>query len=181
MKGERRRFIIFCVLSCLWILFIFWHSLQTAQASSAESGRILAFVRKFLPFMTHTLLRKLGHMAEFTVLGALLALTLRTGWLPGKTAALSAGWCRWGLPAGIGLLTAVCDETIQLFVPGRSAELRDVLIDTAGALLGAALVRLVTRRKDGRGAESGRGEAGRPAKEDGEAGGPADIKENDHA
>ncbi len=201
MKRERCRFYTFFLLSCLWILFIFWHSLRTAEESSAESGRILAFVQKFLPFITHTLLRKLGHMAEFTVLGGLLALTLRPGRLPGKMAALSAGWRRWGLPVGIGLLTAVCDETIQRFVPGRSAEVRDMLIDTAGALLGAALVRLVTAGKDRRGAGSegekaggpaAKGEktdrpaaegekTGTPAAEGEKAGRPADIKEDGHA
>ncbi|MBO4838387.1 MAG: VanZ family protein [Lachnospiraceae bacterium] len=180
MKEEKRRAVLLGVLSCLWILFIFRHSLQTAEESSLESGRILVFVQKFLPFMTHTLLRKTGHFCEFAVLGGLLALTARAavkyaraaqaGGISGKLAAAAPEWHRWGLPLAGGLLTAVCDEMIQLFVPGRSAEVRDVLIDTAGALLGAALVRLMTGRKDRRAAE------GR------EAGGPAtDIKENDHA
>ena len=72
------------------------------------------------------------------------------------------------MPFFIGLMTAVCDETIQLFVPGRSAEVRDVLIDAAGVLLGAALVRILTRRRDGRGAASASGR-------------PADRKEKDYA
>lgn len=191
MKEEKRRLFMLSLLSCLWIAFIFWHSTRTAVQSSAESGRILEFVRKILPFMTHTLLRKLGHMTEFTVLGALLALTARAAarygqaaryaqagddtagqarGIAGRLAAMTAGRRCWGVPFFIGLMTAVCDETIQLFVPGRSAEVRDVLIDAAGVLLGAALVRILIRRRDGQG-QGAASASGRPA----------DRKEKDYA
>ena len=53
-------------------------------------------------------------------------------------------------------VTCVCfsvsDEIHQLFVPGRSGEIRDVLIDTAGILLAAltvtAIIYLSKRRKE---------------------------------
>ncbi len=35
-----------------------------------------------------------------------------------------------------GLLTALTDETIQLFVPGRSGQVTDVWIDFSGVLTG---------------------------------------------
>ena len=35
-----------------------------------------------------------------------------------------------------GLLIAFCDETIQLFVPGRSGQVSDMWIDVSGYLLG---------------------------------------------
>jgi VanZ family protein len=38
----------------------------------------------------------------------------------------------------ICLLTSIFDEFHQLYVPGRSAEIRDVLIDLAGSAVGAA-------------------------------------------
>ena len=38
---------------------------------------------------------------------------------------------------------AVLDEVHQAFVPGRSCELRDVCIDSAGVLLGAAFLLLI--------------------------------------
>ena len=41
------------------------------------------------------------------------------------------------------LLTALTDETIQLFVPGRSGELRDVWIDFAGGVLGCGVAGMV--------------------------------------
>ena len=42
------------------------------------------------------------------------------------------------------ILIAVSDEIHQIFIPDRSAEIRDVLIDTLGACVGLALVWLVS-------------------------------------
>ena len=44
-----------------------------------------------------------------------------------------------------GTLAALCDETIQLFVPGRSGQIADVWLDTAGYLTGALLTLLIFR------------------------------------
>ena len=60
--------------------------------------------------------------------------TLRTGETPGGTVRI--------LPVlAAGFLYAVSDEIHQIFVPGRSGEPRDVLIDTSGVLIGICLVR----------------------------------------
>ena len=42
-----------------------------------------------------------------------------------------------------GTLAALCDETILLFVPGRSGQIADVWLDTAGYLTGALLTLLI--------------------------------------
>ena len=44
-----------------------------------------------------------------------------------------------------GTLAALCDETILLFVPGRSGQIADVWLDTAGYLTGALLTLLIFR------------------------------------
>ena len=44
-----------------------------------------------------------------------------------------------------GTFAALCDETIQLFVPGRSGQIADVWLDTAGYLTGALLTLLIFR------------------------------------
>ncbi len=44
-----------------------------------------------------------------------------------------------------GTLAALCDETIQLFVPGRSGQIADVWLDTAGYLTGTLLTLLIFR------------------------------------
>jgi len=48
-------------------------------------------------------------------------------------------------PALLGLITAAADESIQTFIPGRSGEFRDVLIDFSGICLGLLLILLASR------------------------------------
>ena len=121
-------------LCALWIAAIFLHSLMPADLSEAESGGLLAWLSRLFPGLTHHLLRKFAHFTEFAVLGLLLSQCFRV---------------RIFRPLLAGLLCALCDETIQLFVPGRSSEIRDLWIDFAGAALGIGLVFLLRslRRK----------------------------------
>ena len=79
------------------------------------------------------IVRKLAHLTEFTILGSVLYTILRRYITYGtviKTIAL-------------GILIASLDEFIQLFSPGRSSQLSDILIDTIGVILGILLVKLV--------------------------------------
>ncbi len=80
------------------------------------------------------ILRKCAHFGEYALLGVLTAAALRTGTHFSWPAAL--------LP---GTFAALCDETIQLFVPGRSGQITDVWLDTAGYLTGALLTLLLFR------------------------------------
>ena len=122
----------------LWICFIFRWSLQTADASSKESGTLLQLVRRLLPLVSMHALRKAAHFTEFFILGLLLASMFRAFQL------------RPILPAlGSGLLVASADELIQLYSPGRSCQLTDVLLDFFGVAVGVAalcLLRRVLRR-----------------------------------
>lgn len=76
-------------------------------------------------------LRKLAHAAEYGILAALLWRAL--GNAPVAVAAAS--------------LYGASDELHQAFVPGRQAAFRDWAVDTAGALLGVALLFLWRRRR----------------------------------
>ena len=140
MKNVRYLISIFLIL---WILFIFCRSLQPADTSTLESKWVLALLQHLVPFeLTEHFIRKLAHFTEFAVLGVLAG-------------ALFGGRCQhlWtGLlfAAMTGIVTALCDETIQLFVEGRSGQISDVWIDVAGASTGAVLalaVRALWRRK----------------------------------
>ena len=113
--------VLFPVLTVLLILFIFRNSLQDADASQAESDRFLFFFGGSAFWA-----RKTAHFLEFALLGVLLALDARHA-DPKKT----VGWL-----ICIAVLVALTDETIQNYVRGRSSEVRDVWIDTTGALLG---------------------------------------------
>jgi len=92
------------------------------------------------PFVPPALLSldKLLHLAEYAVLGALVARALRAG-----------GWPAARVFAGtllVGSLYGAGDELHQALVPERSADVRDWAADTAGTALGAAAVAFLRRR-----------------------------------
>ena len=141
---SKKRFLICLGAVLLWIVFIFSRSLQSGDISSLESQWVLALLQRHAPFdLTEHFIRKLGHFTEFGVLGALSGILFcgrcqrqRTGFLFAVMTGMSA---------------ALCDETIQLFVDGRTGQIPDVWIDVAGTAAGAALalaVRAVRRRKN---------------------------------
>ena len=77
--------------------------------------------------------RKCAHFTEYALLGALLTLHLHYV-MQGqrfRRVALRA-WC-------FATLYACTDELHQMYVGGRGPAVRDVLIDSAGAMTGAAL------------------------------------------
>ena len=131
---KKRRFRIWLLLSCLWLVLIFGHSSMSAAASNAESLGFLAVVQTIFPWMTHHLLRKLGHFTEFAVLGVFVTGTFRNA----KNFTLFK-------PLGVCLLAAVSDETLQLFISGRSGQLSDVWLGFSGALCGTLLFWLICK------------------------------------
>ncbi len=90
--------------------------------------------------------RKTAHVTEYAILAAAFALPL---WLRRRR-----GFGLWGLSVLCTAGYAATDEFHQRFIPGRSGELKDVLIDSSGAALGALLFLIValaiTRGKDKR-------------------------------
>jgi VanZ family protein len=99
----------------LWLPVLGWAALIFALSSVPDLGTALGG--------WDTVLRKLAHMAEYAVLGALLQRA--TG--------------RAGIALALGVAYAVSDEIHQTFVPGRAGAPLDVAIDTAGVLLGVLL------------------------------------------
>ena len=76
-------------------------------------------------------IRKTAHTMEYAVLGGLLVLMYGSYGIIGKK----------GMAYGIltGVAYAMTDEIHQLFVPGRSCQVTDVLIDSAGVLFGSVI------------------------------------------
>lgn len=133
---RKNSFILYTSLSVLWTGFIFSNSLKTADISGEVSGGVLNSINSILsslpgsPSLTEHFLRKAAHFTEFWVLGILLTL-------------LAAGllWkFKYALPFILSFAVACTDETIQLFVEGRSGQFSDVLIDLAGAAAGFVTV-----------------------------------------
>jgi VanZ family protein len=77
--------------------------------------------------VAHFLVRKSAHLTEY----AILSLVWFRAWRSGQP---GFQW-RWGmLGVAVALATAVTDEVHQSFVPSRSGDVRDVLLDLTGAL-----------------------------------------------
>jgi VanZ family protein len=132
------------VLIVLTLGFIWGNSLMSASASGAFSdwvGNLLAkILGETLETETgHGVLRKVAHGTEYMILGVEL-------WLLFRGLEKRA----WSLPPLLGGLTALLDETIQLFVEGRCGAVKDVWIDmwgfTVGCLLCMGLLRLHRQR-----------------------------------
>ncbi|MBS1402652.1 MAG: VanZ family protein [Oscillospiraceae bacterium] len=121
--GASVRCRVFTVLAVVWLLVIWGQSMLPAEQSEGESGSLLLFVQQVLPWMTEHLLRKAAHFTEYAILGALCFCAFRFS-------------RRYHLPSVLlcGLSAALTDETIQLFVPGRSGQVSDVWLDFAGYL-----------------------------------------------
>ena len=146
-KKQRARQIIDTVLTLLFMLLIFSFSAQDGETSSATGGRVTVFVQRlFFPSYSegpqeeleaflgalNFFIRKAAHYTEYVVLGALLSRTLQSYGLSYR------GRILFGILAG-GLY-AVLDECHQLFVPGRTGAVFDVLIDLFGVIAGVLIL-----------------------------------------
>lgn len=144
MVGRRTRVVAWTLVAA-WMLVIFLLSAQPSEASAELSGAGLRVLESIVDALAsalglagpsaetldllHKPLRKLGHLLGYLVLG----------WLTARATHLT-GWARPALVAWlIATGYAASDELHQALVPGRSAEVTDVLLDSVGALIGVWL------------------------------------------
>lgn len=129
-------------LCALWMAVIFFMSATPGDVSGAQSGTVTQIILRAVERVAgeeaargidaealETVVRKLAHMGEYAVLFLLLrrALALSGSRRPGLTAlAICAAY-------------AAGDEFHQRFTPGRGPSPADVVIDTAGAMMGWGL------------------------------------------
>ncbi|MCM1256470.1 MAG: VanZ family protein [Roseburia sp.] len=142
---------IWILAAVLWMALIFRYSGQRAQVSSELSGslsyRLAGRVSEWfsLGLGEETLmhygeiwehpLRKAAHMTEYAILSALFF---------GNFYQYTTTYQRKYFLAWIcATCYAATDEFHQLFVEGRSGQITDVCIDSAGAFVGLCFVYLV--------------------------------------
>lgn len=131
MKKLTKWQVLSLALSLLIIAFIFINSSLPAEESSETSGGLLSFINELFVFLgidfelSHNVLRKIAHFVEFFAVGAAFLWTTVA-----FTAKVKAHIIK---PMFAALLVAVIDETIQLFPPGRSSQVSDVVLDFTGA------------------------------------------------
>lgn len=135
MRSNRYRWL--WMFPLVWMAVIFMLSSQPGEESHQLSGQVLEIVEeiveRFRPepaaFDLHTFVRKSAHYGFYLVLGILLYIPLYFECRQGLRSVL---WSFF-----IGTWYAVLDEIHQLFVPGRSFQVTDILIDSLGVLTGA--------------------------------------------
>lgn len=144
------RKIIYTILIIGWMLMIFMFSNQPADESTKLSdgfisntiGNIYKFFDKDVTEdklievkeIFTTPVRKTAHFTIYLILGILIMLLMSEYNISNKKQIF--------ISILICFLYSVSDEVHQLFVSGRSGEIRDVFIDTTGSILGI----LVTNR-----------------------------------
>jgi len=139
----------------LWLVLIFYLSSQPAVQSDGLSRKvteiIIEKVGTVMPLDNETsttvdlvarfnhVVRKCGHFGLYFVLSVLMMNALRVSGIIGfKGYILSLVFC---------ILYAISDEVHQLFVPGRGAQVTDVLIDSFGAFIGIGMYGVIGKIK----------------------------------
>ena len=98
------------------------------EVLTAVAEYLLAHETGVANHLTDHIVRKLAHFCEYALEGFLLTLCLR---VYTRHFFVHISWPILG-----GLLTALTDETIQMFSDGRSSQLTDVWLDLSGAMAG---------------------------------------------
>ena len=145
--------IIICVLAVAINAYIIMHSCLDAARSTQASNGVVEVAEDAVNTVSPgtitpenhdsfaSFIRKaFGHFGLFAVSGLLSSLAVYFAFNPQK-------WSKYYLliiiSLGFGLSMGITTELIQLNVPGRSGEFRDVLIDFSGYLLGFLIILLI--------------------------------------
>lgn len=125
----------------LWMTLIFYLSAQPVQQSNGLSKKVAEIVVETVeivapkveinPRRANHIIRKNAHFFSYLILGVLVMNVFRLSKINKvKSIIFALIFC---------ILYAISDELHQLFVPGRGAQVRDVIIDTGGAVIGILL------------------------------------------
>ena len=141
MKARRTLFYIFIIIMLLIDIALILEASFNADQSSMQSSGITSFIVDIIIKMfpnanidvevAHSVVRKVvGHFLFFGLSGIFTSLSLLFIEEPMKIKSeiLTIGLFK-------GFLLAVSTEIIQIFVPGRSGEFKDIMIDFSGYLL----------------------------------------------
>ena len=138
------------ILIILWMILIFALSNQQAYDSTKLSDGVIEKTIGNIYRLTHKnveeeklseikikythITRKAAHFTIYMILGLLVGLLLKEYNIETKKAIL------YGIL--ICMCYAISDEIHQIFVSGRSGEIKDVLIDTCGSTIGLLFTRI---------------------------------------
>lgn len=127
------------ILVILWIILIFIMSSFDANSSSNQSNFIVDIVVNILKIdnieLLSLIIRKLAHFTEYFILGILVINMFNRNNISNKYL-ISIILC---------IIYACTDEIHQFFVPGRSCQVTDVIIDSMGSIMGVYLYKLINK------------------------------------
>lgn len=146
--SKNNKSVVWLIITVVWMTVIFCFSAQPADVSTDTSLRVGMTIGKMsvpdfskLPKeeqMDYAKkiefpVRKMAHATEYAILGCLLtnlclSLSMKKAYM----------WS-WLM----GSAYAATDEFHQLFVPGRSGQITDVMLDSVGCLTGCLLIYLI--------------------------------------
>lgn len=142
-----KRKILPWALVILWMAVIFFYSHQPAtesvDLSSGITQKILDIITTTAPDIKldqdslHTFIRKSAHFGVYLILGVLVTNGLMQNNMSKPKMIL--------LALLICVLYAISDEIHQLYIPGRSGQVSDVLLDSAGGLVGVLFYIFIRR------------------------------------
>ena len=143
MKSKTK--IITIILIIAWMTLVFYLSNQISNESSKLSGGITRAILNFFNILEgktleqqsaiETIIRKLAHYSIYALGGILILLHVNLYKIKTNKKVIIS-WL-------IGTAYAMTDEIHQLFVPGRSGELRDVCIDSLGVITGIIIFLII--------------------------------------
>jgi len=149
-KNQKMIIILSWTVVLLWLVLIFSLSAQPAEQSDGLSKKVTEVIIETVERVVdldseksetdlveelNRLVRKYAHFSSYLVLGLLVINAFSRSKVIGfKAFTFSFMFC---------ILYAISDEVHQLFVPGRGAQVTDVLIDSFGAFVGIGMYGVV--------------------------------------
>ena len=136
----------YIILTIIWMWFIFYMSNQSSNISQEQSKRIEKLLNN-TPIIENMLsetlnssnsqfiIRKVAHIILFCFLSILCFIVVYEIKNNIKVATL--------LSFSITFIYACIDEIHQLFIPGRSGKINDVLLDSIGTIMGLIFINLI--------------------------------------
>lgn len=145
---------IFIILCIFWMVFIAYNTSQTGESSNKKSVSITegiinktqsvinnsnnsSIIRNDNDFIKklNKYIRKFAHGFEFLVLALLIFSALKSFNIKNRECIIYTLF--------IVLLYAVIDEYRQLYIPGRTSSVRDIVIDFIGGIGGVIILQFI--------------------------------------
>lgn len=138
-----------------WLPLLGWMCVIFTASSDVESSRHSSIyfeplVHWLFPAMSqthveelHYAFRKCCHMMEFAILAVLSWRAIRQ---PTRNDLRPWRWNEAGLSLAIVLLYAASDELHQVFIPSRTGQISDVVVDVIGGTIGLTLLWLAGKK-----------------------------------